>query len=744
MLNQLSGKPNDMIRAGYWGNSLVRNSGQLLQQRSLSMPAWPSAHLFHKTEREVENDLAIGGMRKPLRSLGKVPGHWVVGQDIRGRIDNFLNQAPYVEHLCLNALGSEDPQAGPTEPQLQPLLGDICQALGVDLASDGFTEHSKTSLRQPLWTAWATQAKDPDVAATEWLRDGAPSGILHHPPFTGIFPPLAGDGQALDPQVTADELHTDFDTFSNYAEVEEDQEVATEIERLVNEGYIARFASLEACRDFLKSDPVLSKLGVILKIRFDKIKRRLILDCKRSHVNAGSVQVERIILPIVTDAIEDALSLLHLADDGEDVEWMVLDFVDAFWLIPLLTVEQRFYVARYRGQYLVFLRVVQGSRNGPQVWGRIAALTGRMSQSLFSSDELRLQIYVDDPCAAIKGRPAQRRRLKAVLIVFWLLLGFKLSFQKASHGQRVTWIGAALTVHSRNVVFGTVKPEAIASIRSMLEAFRDKNVIPTKTLQSFAGQVNHIANLIWVWRPFLSELWAALASRSSPASGRAPPQCIWKRQILHTLAWIQAFLHDSSGRLVRPFYVESYFGTGVLIEILFDASPWGMGAVLAVSGRYVAYFAAPLTYDDELFFKHSIGDARGQQTWEALAILVGMRHWRRWWSNARARLTIRSDNVSALVLLLKVQAKGRGQQIIARELALEMGACMFRPHAVAHIAGSDNTLADALSRKFQPGYEFCLPHALIRAQEEHVQLHRDRRYYKSSAEGDFFHVTDWL
>ena len=71
-------------------------------------------------------------------------------------------------------------------------------------------------------------------------------------------------------------------------------------------------------------------------------------------------------------------------DDDEDlVEFMVLDFVDAFWQIPLYHDEPRYFVSRLKSEYFVFRRTAQGSRNGPFSWACVVAHAQRLAQSPF-------------------------------------------------------------------------------------------------------------------------------------------------------------------------------------------------------------------------------------------------------------------------------------------------------------------------------------------------------------------------
>jgi hypothetical protein len=97
------------------------------------------------------------------------------------------------------------------------------------------------------------------------------------------------------------------------------------------------------------------------------------------------------------------------------------------------------------------------------------------------------------------------------------------------------------------------------------------------------GKAMHIASLIYMWRPFLAEVWTAIGSHNL-ASSNAPLNCLWSRQISHSLHWMQAFLWKQAGTLSRNFTCDAYFRVGRQVEIITDASPWGVGAVLFVDG----------------------------------------------------------------------------------------------------------------------------------------------------------------
>ena len=80
-------------------------------------------------------------------------------------------------------------------------------------------------------------------------------------------------------------------------------------------------------------------------------------------------------------------------------------------------------------------------------------------------------------------------------------------------------------------------------------------------------------------------------------------------------------------------------------------------------------------------------------------------------------LEVRSDNVTALTLLTTLRAKGDGLTLIAREVALDIGLSVYRPAVAAHAPGVSHKVADALSRRFAPAFEYVLPKYLDRARE---------------------------
>lgn len=88
---------------------------------------------------------------------------------------------------------------------------------------------------------------------------------------------------------------------------------------------------------------------------------------------------------------------------------------------------------------------------------------------------------------------------------------------------------------------------------------------------------------------------------------KAPPNCFWTKQWSHVTQWIRAFFDKTEGEISRVYRMKAYFGKGLPVAIVTDASPWGIGGYLMVNNTAMAYFSTPITTEDERLLKLKIG-----------------------------------------------------------------------------------------------------------------------------------------
>ena len=660
---------------------------QLQQQRKRAKPTSQLERTLKFKKRllpvdEVQFPSFLGGLRRAFTSIKLLPTLVPPGLRVRIAVLRVLQNNPSIIDTCIGALGSHEPNAGPSDVVVHDAKRAIAHALGVTLHN----ENARLSdVDSELLASWRLAVHDWDDQPECWLLDGAPMGLTCHPRCTGIFPPKDDGSDRSSPW----DLTTCWDDLEPLDDDKQSLAIA-EFNTFVEKGFVLVFDRFDDVTSYLGCEPVLSMVRVISKERGGKLKHRVVFDAKASGVSAASSNVESVQLPRLLDVIFDTLEVLN-EHDASSASYFILDFEDAFWQIPMMHCEQRFFTTYLGGKYYVLKRAAQGSRAGPLLWARLIALVMRLTQGALHTDA-RLSCYVDDPIVVLHGDPQQRSRIVAFIILCWRALGFRLSFRKGHYSQTVTWTSGQLAISDSGVLV-KLKDEMVNDIVEITDKILETNATSLKLFRKYLGKLSHAASLIFQLRPFVAPLWAALAEAE-----RANRRFVWKKQCYFAISWISAFFRASGPVLQRYYTCDEHFGRGVDVMICTDASPTGLGAFIAVAGDIKEFFSEPLGPLDTQRFAHDLGDSVGQQTWEALCVLVALRCWSQWWMDKRVRLTVRGDNVAALQLILQLKAAGSGTSLIARELALDVALSTYTPAVAEHIPGLANVTADKLSR----------------------------------------------
>ena len=682
---------------------------------------------------------SISAMRDIRKSVLGLPGHCMLGPAIRVELDSYLDSHPQIEELCHASLGDAKVLQDHVVPpdhlvQLRRAVQKVIASHGVptdDAAlQPSIADDSRSSIVGGLLHAWAKAARDPGAEIATWLWRGAPAGL------EADFEEIADTLPRLPPDatLTPDQLESHPDSFVNHGDVDDDDEAVDIINGYIDRGWLREFGSYDELAAYVKGKPILNKFACLRKERWDAsakkwtTKRRLIMDSKSSQVKEASNKAYRSILPRVFDACHDVMALLDQTDESEHVEMMVLDACEAFWNVPLRHCERKYYcgLLRREGQqrYLCYTRTAQGSRGAPLAWAVLFSLISRCALSTLretrhGTSELpaAMQVFVDDPWLAFRGSPEQCRRMTATLILVWRILGVDLAFSKGQIGDRVNWIGATLSIESSTTLAVTITQARLDELRIICDDIASKSTITVRTLRSFTGKCQSMASILATWRPFVQMLYGALYGEPSP---NLPGHLIHTNRFEIPLRWILAFLRSQRRDVVRVMSVDAHFRRGVRIDITTDASPWGIGAILAVDGRPAEYFAIQTTAEDAADLGLELTrDSKCQQAFEALALLIALRQWRYHWATRRCVLHVASDNMAALAMVCKMQPHSPALNTVARELALDVADSIYEPQVAEHVPGVANIAADALSRKWDPSHRYHLPPVLKHACEVH-------------------------
>ena len=226
-------------------------------------------------------------------------------------------------------------------------------------------------------------------------------------------------------------------------------------------------------------------------------------------------------------------------------------------------------------------------------------------------------------------------------------------------------------------------------------------------------------------------VWAALLNKD--ARGRAGKGKIWTKALRIPFAWFRAFLRSEEQGMTRQYTLDAYLRRGIKLRITCDASPWAVGAYLIINDVVVEYLHEPISITDASIMNCEIGSCKSQQAFESFALLLALRTWCSYWRKARMVLTVRSDSVAALTMLLKMKSAGNSPAVVARELAIFMSKACYIPEVVEHLPGVANTLADLLSRWHEPGKQHSerpLP-AMLQCASLRICPPRSRQWWHS-------------
>ena len=683
-------------------------SANLARAYDLAGPSAPSR--LHT--RNLENAKALGGMRRPDLSVQRNPLYRAVGKRLHAMAASFIGRHP--ETLAvINALRAGQEVAGFSDEIIYMFRSEWFATLGAK-------ETPRCKGPDPgFMETWGRAVQDEDSAVflPMWLRTGAPLGILEPIDLAGVFPPVEPTDPVRDPST----LHSELAGWTNYSSAEDepavvkglldDQEAKGHCRFFTEYGDLLKFLNVE--------NVVLSKLGLITKLKPDgKKKHRLIWDLLRSDVNSTVDLRERIVLPRIQDAVDDARELR--ASPG-DLEWLVLDISDAFHNIPLRASERRYACGRLGDLYILFLVLCMGGKSAPNIWGRYAAWLGRLLASLFEAAVFRNEVYVDDPLMAAVGTVEERSVTFTIALMVLQCTGFPLAWAKGTLGSSVTWIGAQLSNHVSAIAV-SIPEDKLDALRIITADLRASVVNSKRVVRSYCGKISFVAGMLPALRPFLAMLWGALSARSN-----LPGNLVHTRQMRVPLDWIHALLHEHYGPMVRSFpLTEQWAEAGTYIAT--DACPWGMGGVLFQRHVPVAWFATPLTHWDLRRFQASRGEPKHNTTWEALALLLAIRLWL---PGTHVLARIRSDSLSALRSMVKLASSSPALNLIARELALDAVQGLYTIGMATHIPGVSNILPDDLSRMWAPQ-----PHAFppaLQGVPECVPQDRSPDFWKSTS-----------
>ncbi|CAK0859451.1 unnamed protein product, partial [Prorocentrum cordatum] len=555
----------------------------------------PRAHAIDPASqrllREQKNQMAVGGMRNPHRSIHRVPGWTSVGNRLRRVLLDVCVRHEASVRSTMQGAGAPGCAGFPADVVEAP-RASMAAEFGVALSCEPRAD------RAAMFRALIAESGDPDDVLPAWVGGATPLGIERPIPRRGIFPRV--ERCVPEPHSAGADLEL-TDTFLNYPSVEADPHVAAE---------------------------------EIANVKSGRMKVRLIHDLWRSRVNAVAAVPEIFVLPRLLDAVHTMLASARgspgraPAAQG-DAEVAAVEFEDAVKQLGVGAAEQRYLAGTatlngQKGRVCYFF----GAIAGPLVWGRVAAFLMRAAAAILRPLSAGVQCCVDDPIFALVGRADVREAHLALVPLFWAALHFELP-----------WAGGVVGVTV------AISPGRVAKVGLALDELAADALCDRKAVEEFAGLCSWVGSIAPAVRPFARMVWAAACALPGglKTSGR-----VAKERIKLVISWMRAPLEDSALATPRSFFVGD---AGEGPTIVFDASLIGGGAFLEPSGASAATircFVAEWAPEDATALQARWLDPAAQPLWEAFALLVAVHAWHRRLGGHRGRLQLRGDAMGVL------------------------------------------------------------------------------------------------
>ena len=650
----------------------------------------------------------LGGMRHPARVVRSMGNAQSLGIKIRAAWNHFVAKFPETLDVA-EKYGTPDCQLDKELVEgWNGVLKDIVNA--PEEKEVILTENKiyRSTLDAELLEGWIKASADPDIVLPQWVREGVPLGIEKRIPCMGVFPPSDEAGPALASEDAVSAIIRG--DLLNYTSVEDNKTLAhEELTRYKENKYLHTLSASEAEEMFPRR--TVSKLGLILKQKEDgSVKKRIIVDMRRSHGNQKAHLPERLVLPRPLDVItmtrdihEPAAHSRMPKESYWGCEYVLIDVTDAFMSFAVHREEWGHCLAPFPKmvgedpEMVCFTALLFGFKTAPLLYSRLASLVSRLLQAITKAEIGIHQTYLDDSLWYFQGPLEERNKAISLILHTMAALGLKVAFSKGHRSSMVQWIGVTFKlVNGEKVVMGLPEPFLKATI-DMLKDWSTRGYVPVKELRSLAGRMSWVAGVLPRSRWTVAVLYAVLKDEDRPGRDKGGKTGLFPvKRMEQTRVWLQTFLETAASVPMRTFQLKP--NKTAEVSLTTDASPEALGGYLVINGALVAAFASRVTTEDAEILGFEKGSSSSQGIVEALAIVVALRLWRKKIPQGLLELRIQSDSIVALAMSEKLAASSPGLNFLGAELGVVMEELLVEQFKTCHVPGPANTVADYLSR----------------------------------------------
>ena len=327
-------------------------------------------------------------------------------------------------------------------------------------------------------------------------------------------------------------------------------------------------------------------------------------------------------------------------------------------------------------------------------------------------DHARLQCYMDDPLLIIMGDQRTRDSVVSRLLYTARIFGVNLAYEKGERGSKVCWIGVTIEVNQEGeeIIVG-IPQKLIDEITQKLTSW--SGMVSLRELKSTTGKLSWLAGTLPRTRWAVAMLYGALADaereekedlEGKRAARRANDQrpkrgLVAVKRVELARRWLLAYLAQDEAW--RSWHVPMA-PVPLKWSITTDASPYGVGAILAVVDKDMEELTPTVAFRGKITrnVAQTLGipfhEAAGQAVLEAWTVLLAIRYWK---STVKGgRLLIKSDSTVALALAKRLSSSTPVLNWVGGEMTILLGHLQMGELVTHHLPGKLNVEADYLSR----------------------------------------------
>ena len=395
---------------------------------------------------------------------------------------------------------------------------------------------------------------------------------------------------------------------------------------------------------------------------------RIIMDLSSPHGSSVNDFISKDTYTLHYATFDEALALV--AQHGQNALMAKLDIKHTFRLCPVHPADLELLGIHWEGQYYIDLRLPFGLRSSPYLFNRLADAFEWILKNNYTITDL--MHYLDDYFTV--GPPNSKTCADNVNIMIHLAsyLGIPLAPEKLE-GPTTSLVFLGILIDTNRME--TALPEdKLKELLAELQCWCSRKKCLKHELLSLIGKLNWACRVIPAGRIFLRRLI------DLSTTARLPHHHIsMNLEARRDIAWWQRFLPTWNGRAIIP---DPYWSRSPDLALFTDASGT-LGYGIYYSGHWIAdTWPPPL-------------QGRSIQWKELYPIALACLLWGHSWS--QKKILFHCDNQAVVDIWVSGTSRDPDIMHLVRSIFFS-GATHHFTILVAHIAGTDNSIADSLSR----------------------------------------------